>query len=129
MFLQNKWALILSIFSLGFITGQIWDLPYKLALKQFFLNEYGEHVFLCDNAMRQHFIAKSRAVSLPGNETVSSLENAELGLLDCHEYDKFRKKLISFGLNDNDLSEMGLKAIEKSRTQLSILVKQHEINY
>ena len=129
MFLRNKWALILSIFSLGFISGQIWDLPYKLALKQFFLNEDGEHVLRGDNAMRQHFIAKSRAVSLPSTETVSSLENAELGLLDCHAYANFRIRLISFGLTANDLSELGLKAFDKSSPHLSTLVKQHEINY
>ena len=32
-------------------------------------------------------------------------------------------------LNENDLSEMGLKAIEKSRTELRTLVEQHEIRY
>ena len=38
---------------------------------------------------RQHFIAKSRVVSLPSSATASSLKSAELGLIDCHEYDKF----------------------------------------
>jgi hypothetical protein len=129
MFQLNKLVLFFGGIFLGFVGGQTWDLPYKFFLKQIFLNEYGEHVFLCDNAMRQHFIAKSRIVSSPSTETGSSLKNAELGLIDCHEYDKFRKKLITFGLNENDLSEMGLKAIEKSRTDLSTLVKQHEISY
>ena len=92
------------------------------------MKNYGEHVFLCDNAMRQHMIAKTRAISSGSNETVASLKNAELGLLDCHAYDKLRKKLISLGLNDNDLSEMGLKAIENSRTQLTTIVQQHEIS-
>jgi hypothetical protein len=32
-------------------------------------------------------------------------------------------------LNENDLSQMGLSAIESSRTDLSTLVKQHEIRY
>ena len=129
MFRLSKLTLLFGGVLLGFIGGQVWDLPYKFTLKQVFLNRYGEHVFLCDNAMRQHFIAKSRVVSLPSTETVSSLKSAELGLIDCHEYDKFRKKLITYGLNENDLSEMGLKAIEKSRTELRTLVEQHEISY
>lgn len=129
MFRLNKLTLLFSGILLGFIGGQIWNIPYKFTLKQFFLSQYGEHVFLCDNAMRQHFIAKTRVVSLPSTETINSLKSAELGLIDCHEYDKFRKKLITYGLNDNDLSEMGLKAIEKSRTELKTLVEQHEISY
>ena len=129
MFRLSKLSLLLSGVLVGFILGQLWDFPYKYAVKMAFLKEYGDHVFHCDNAMRQHFLAKSKVVNTPNPKTVSSLKSTEVGLIDCHEYDKFRKKLISLGLNDNDLSEMGLKAIEKSRTELSTLVKQHEINY
>ena len=129
MFQLNKIFILAGGIFIGFIVGQIWDLPYKYVLKQSFLKQYGNHVFHCDNAMKQHFIAKSRLVSSPSAETISSLKSAELGLIDCHEYDKFRKKLITLGLNENDLSEMGLKAIEESRTELNILVKQHEIKY
>ena len=125
----NKYATFLGFFVAGFICSQVWDLPYRKLLKLIYLEDYGEHVFLCDNAMRQHFISKSRVVNEPNTANVNSLQSAEVGLLDCHEYDKFRKSLISFGLNENDLSEMGLKAIESSRTDLSTLVKQHEIRY
>ena len=129
MFRLSKLTLLFGGILLGFIGGQVWDFPYKFTLKQIFLNQYGEYVFLCDNAMRQHFISKSRVVNEPNKANVNSLQSAEVGLLDCHEYDKFRKNLISIGLNENDLSEMGLKAIESSRTDLSTLVKQHEIRY
>lgn len=129
MFQLNRAIPALGFILFGFVLAQFWDLPYRQFLKKVYLEEYGEHVFLCDNAMRQHFIAKSRVVNSPSSATASSLRSAEVGLIDCHEYDKFRKKLISFGLNDNDLSQMGLKAIEKSRTDLSTLVKQHEISY
>ena len=66
---------------------------------------------------------------LPNAETTNALQSAERGLIDCHYYDKFRKKLIDWGLNANDLSAMGLKAIENKRTDLSKLVKEHEIRY
>lgn len=129
MFQLNRALPVIGFILFGFILGQFWDFPHRYFLKKIYLGEYGEHVFLCDNAMRQHFIAKSRVVNSPSGATANSLRSAELGLIDCHEYDKFRKKLITFGLNDNDLSQMGLKAIEKSRTDLSTLVKQHEISY
>ena len=125
----NRYAAFFGFFVAGFILAQVWDMTYRKLLKSIYLADYGEHVFLCDNAMRQHFIAKSRVVNEPSKANVNSLQSAEVGLLDCHEYDKFRKSLISLGLNENDLSEMGLKAIESSRTDLSTLVKQHEIRY
>ena len=129
MFRLNRYVAFFVFFVTGFISATVWDMPYRKLLKSIYLTDYGEHVFLCDNAMRQHFISKSRLVSEPNKANVNSLHNAEVGLLDCHEYDKFRKSLISLGLNENDLSEMGLKAIERSRTDLSTLVKQHEIRY
>lgn len=129
MFLQNRYIILISGILLGFGIGTVWNVPYKYVVKAFYLTDYGEHVFLCDNAMRQHLIAKSRVVSSGRSDTLVSLKNAEIGLLDCHAYDKFRKKLITLGLDDNDLSEMGLKAIESSRTQLRKIVQQHEISY
>ena len=126
---RNRYVAFCVFFVAGFILAIVWDMPYRKLLKSIYLTDYGEHVFLCDNAMRQHFIAKSRVVNEPSKANVNSLQSAEVGLLDCHEYDKFRKSLISLGLNENDLSEMGLKAIESSRTDLSTLVKQHEIRY
>ena len=86
-------------------------------------------MFNCDNAMREHFIAKSQVSELPSTSTVASLQSAEVALIDCHEYDKYRKRLISFGLNENDLAIMGLRAIEEKKSDLSNLVREHEIRY
>lgn len=79
--------------------------------------------------MREHFIAKSRVGQLPSAEAVQALNSAEVGLIDCHEYDKFRKKLLSLGLNDSDLASMGLVAIERKKADLQTLVREHEIRY
>ena len=75
MFRLNKIFLLAGGIFVGFIAGQIWDLPYKYVLKQSFLKQYGNHVFHCDNAMKQHFIAKSRLVSSPSTETINSLKS------------------------------------------------------
>ena len=80
MFQLNKPLVVIGFTLFGFILGQVWDLPYRQFLKTFYLGQYGEHVFLCDNAMRQHFIAKSRTVNSPSNATANSLRSAELGL-------------------------------------------------
>ena len=115
--------------TIGFLLGQFWDMPYRFALMKYFQETYGEHVFQCDSAMREHFIAKSRVSSNPTESNIVTLEATEFGLLDCHNYDKFRKQLIGYGLSENDLSTMGLIAIEASRSDLSKLVEQHEIRY
>ena len=39
------------------------------------------------------------------------------------------KKLIAFGLTPNELSYMGLKAIEENKVDLKKLVEIHEILY
>ena len=61
--------------------------------------------------------------------TLENLDQTELALIDCHEYDLLRKKLIAFGLTPNDLSYMGLKAIEENKIDLKKLVEIHEILY
>ena len=129
MFRLNKIFILAGGIFIGFIVGQIWDLPYKYVLKQSFLKQYGNHVFHCDNAMKQHFIAKSRLVSSPSTETINSLKSAELGLIDCHEYDKFRKFLITLGLSENNLAHMALKAIESNDFEISNIVNPHEITF
>ena len=98
-------------------------------MKKYYQTEYSEHVYECDNAMRNHFIAKVSLESNSNEQNIKKLQASELGLVYCHEYDKFRKHLISLGLSDNDLSEMGLLAIEGSRTELNQIVKEHEIRY
>ena len=109
--------------------GNFWDYPVRLMLSHYFQNEYGEHVYRCDNAMREHFIAKGRAVNKLNENEFASLSNAEVALIDCHEYDKFRKMLLRYGLNENDLATMGLIAIEAKASDIHTLVREHEIRY
>ena len=77
--------------------------------------------------MREHFIAKGRVNASPSNDTVKDLLSSEVALIDCHEYDKFRKKLLSFGLDEDDLARMGLVAIEEKQSDIQTLVQEHEI--
>jgi hypothetical protein len=118
-----------AVFLAGLAIGLASDYPLRFVAKNIYQAEYSEHVYECDNAMRTHFIAKVAVESNSNEQNVKKLQASELGLIYCHEYDKFRKYLISLGLSDNDLSEMGLLAIEDSRTELNQIVKEHEIRY
>jgi hypothetical protein len=91
--------------------------------------DYKNLMFKCDQVMREHHIAK-RAVELsPAPETVKNLEATEIGLLDCHAYDKLRKRMLIWGLNEDQLASIGLEALEEKKYELRRFVETHEIRY
>ena len=47
----------------------------------------------------------------------------------CHEHDKRRKQLIAWGFDQNDLSRLGLQALEEQAYELERFVEIHEIRY
>lgn len=98
-------------------------------VKMVYGKKYQELMFKCDNVMREHLIAKNRMLSEPSDDSVQTLRAAEIGLLECHDYDVMRKKLISLGLTENDLAVIGLKAIEERATDVQTFVKDHELKY
>ena len=132
LFKLNKVLFIIIIiifFLLGIIVGSLWKVPIKFTLIKIFQSEYGDLVYKCDNSMRDHFIAKAQVLKEVTEENLTNLSQTEIGLVDCHEYDLLRKKLISYGLSTNDLSYMGLKSIELNKLDLKKLVEIHEILY
>lgn len=97
--------------------------------KYLYKEQYKELVFQCDDAMRGHFIAKSQVTTAPSEESIKNLRSAEVSLLSCHDYDKLRKKLQTFGLTDADLASFGLEAIEEKAKDVRQFVVTHEIRY
>ena len=77
--------------------------------------------------MKDHYIAKAKVVYDPSRANLSELELSEIALIDCQRYDKMRKKLIFLGLNENDLSYIGLEAIEEKSADIMEIVEIHEI--
>jgi len=53
----------------------------------------------------------------------------EVGLISCQDYDLMRKRLMQWGLSENDLSEMALMAVEERAENLADVVRIHEIRY
>jgi hypothetical protein len=98
-------------------------------VKAIYGKQYQELMFKCDNVMREHLIAKNRMLSEASDDAVKVLKSAEIGLIECHDYDVMRKRLISLGLTENDLALLGLKAIEERGGDVETFVKIHEFKY
>ena len=94
-----------------------------------YAEDYKEKMFQCDHVMREHFIAKQMVLAKASEETIRNLEAAEIGLTVCHDYDRLRKKMIGWGVSENDLASIGLEAIERRATDIRKFVEIHEIRY
>ncbi len=125
----NFYSILSLLFLIGFVSGNIFHVPYKYVIKSIYEKDYQKSMYKCDNAMRNQFIAKAKVIENPDPKTAQALEAAEIALIDCHDYDVLRKKLLSLGLVSLDLSSMGLEAIEREAYDLQKLVRIHEIRY
>ncbi len=102
-------------------------MPYVAVLA--YKDKYQELMFQCDNVMQNHLIAKNKVNVEKSDESVKQLHAAEVGLLTCNDYDSMRKKLLTYGLTDNDLSQIGLEALEEKAEDVRTFVRTHEIRY
>ena len=127
---MNKLGRIANVLAvvLVFVYGLIEYVVPQVALK---LNKenYQSLMFQCDHVMREHFIAKQLVVVSPSEKTIKNLEASEVGLLTCHEYDKLRKQLLSYGASEVQLSMIGLEVMEKKAEDVQRFVEIHEIRY
>lgn len=91
--------------------------------------DYKRLMFQCDQVMREHFIAKQLVLARPNDESIRNLEAAEIGLTNCHDYDKLRKHMLNLGVSENELAAIGLEAIEERGRDVRHFVETHEIRY
>lgn len=101
----------------------------RFTLAEYYEDEYGRLMFRCDQAMRSHFIARTRVGTDPSQTNADLLAEAEVGIIVCHDYDILRKRLLRLGLTEADLAAMGLFAIEAHAPDIRRLVETHEIRY
>ena len=97
--------------------------------KLIFSDQYKTLMFQCDNVMKAHLIAKNRVLVDKSESSVNELKASEIGLLSCHDYDKLRKKMLNWGLNENDLAIIGLEALEENSKDIMDFVNTHEFKY
>ena len=133
MLVIERWSrllTILNILALAVIfTYAAKELVVPKIAEMVYREDYKELVFKCDNVMKDHFIAKSQVIASPSDQAIKNLHAAEVGLLACHDYDTLRKQLIGLGLSENQLSMIGLEAIEEKAKDVRSFVETHEIRY
>jgi His-Xaa-Ser system protein (TIGR03982 family) len=110
---MNKWfKLFVSAFCILWITKN-GVLP--VAGYFWFKSEFITQTNKCSNAMDESwFIEQS------GNKAL--INTTKIHLLDCHEYDKTRKIMLTLGVPETVLAYLGLIAVElhpRSATELS----------
>jgi hypothetical protein len=91
--------------------------------------EYKKLVFRCDHAMREHMISKNKFLLEPTDGHDAELRAAEFGLLQCHEYDVLRKRMLDMGVSEHTLSAVALEAIEEQSEDVREVVRIHEFRY
>lgn len=118
---------VLAAFACIALASKIVLMPY--VAEKVYQDDYKQLMFQCDNVMRDHLIAKNRVIHERNDEAVQGLKSAELGLVSCHYYDELRKKMLAWGMTDNQLAWIGLQAIEENATDVLEYVKIHEFKY
>lgn len=120
---------VVLVACVAFVLGIFADIPAKIVIRYIYQSDYGRLVYICDDAMRSHYIAKNKVLETPSEPNLVELEIAEVALLDCQKYDVLRKRLLSYGLTEHDLSLISLKYIEEKSSDLMDVIEIHEINY
>jgi His-Xaa-Ser system protein (TIGR03982 family) len=85
-----------------------------------YIDEYKELVTECARAMDTHWDVESS--ELKSEELTNSTKT---GLMICHDYDKTRKMLLSFGINEYILSYAGLASLEVGPQTIDEIIKPH----
>lgn len=102
---------------------------WREAVMRWNQKDYGLLVEQCDGAMRDHYQAKMRAADEPSRDTGLALQAGEVGLIVCQDYDLYQKRLVQWGLREDELAQMRLKAIEARAGDLDEVVGTHEIRF
>ena len=127
--LHNNWlshGLVLAVgVALGWLALPLW----RGLVMNWNQKAYGQLVEQCGGAMRDHYQAKMRAVEAPSQEAGLEVYSGEIGLIVCQDYDLYQKRLMQWGLSENELAQMRLKAIEARAGDLDEVVATHEIRF
>lgn len=123
-FATHGTALVVGM-TLAWVALPLW----RAAVMNFTQSEYGLLVEQCDGAMRDHFQAKQASAIDPSEANQAAVDAGEMGLIVCQDYDLFQKRLLQWGLREDELAQMRLEAIEARASDLTEVVETHEIRY
>ena len=128
--LKNNYLYILNLISCFIIIAigiKVFVAPHIATL--IWKEDYKKMVFVCDNVMRDHLVAKNKVIVEANEENIEQLKSSEIGLISCHKYDKLRKKMQTWGVTEAKLGLIGLEAIEENADNVRKFVEIHEFNY
>lgn len=127
--MKNKLVVLNLLTALVVLAGAVFYVGGPAIAKMMWGEEYKSLMYECDHAMKEHYIAK-RQVEIDVNEmALKNLEATRLGLMVCHDYDKLNKKLRGMGMDSDQMSALGLEAIEERNYDLNKFVEIHEFRY
>ncbi|MDB3966625.1 TIGR03982 family His-Xaa-Ser system protein [Porticoccaceae bacterium] len=98
---MTSFKIVVGSFCVAWIFKQV---LMPLSAAAFYSQEYMHLVVECDVAMESAWYGDSN------HDSESKAQ--EIHLLDCHEYDKARKKMLFLGLPETYLSWLGLRSLE-----------------
>ncbi len=127
--LSNKAASHSIAAVVGIVIGWVALPIWRETIMYWNQDSYGLLVEQCDTAMRDHFQAKQSQALEANDSTRGELAAAEVGLIVCQDYDLYQKRLMQWGLRENELAEMRLNAIEARASDLDEVVATHEIRF
>ncbi len=94
---MNRWLIGGNILAIAFVLFfGVAEYGRPILASYFWREDYKSLMFKCDQVMRDHFIAKQAVLMSPSGTSVKNLKAAEVGLIDCHGYDKLRKQMLSW---------------------------------
>lgn len=102
---------------------------WREAVMHWHQERYGLLVEQCDGAMREHQQARQMTALNPAPEVHKALSASEIGLIICQDYDLYQKKLLQWGLREDELAQMRLRAIEARASDLTEVIETHAIQY
>ena len=85
-----------------------------------YIDDYKSLVNECARAMDTHW-----DVEMSNLKSEDLTNSTKTGLIVCHEYDKTRKMLLSFGISEYILSYAGLESLEVGPQMIDEIIKPH----
>ncbi|WP_214423180.1 TIGR03982 family His-Xaa-Ser system protein [Pseudomonas congelans] len=118
------WAPVISAIGLGFIVFH--DYARPLIAEYRHADEYKLLALDCDLAMHEEAALRGLVGNDPQTERLRL--SADVGMMVCHDYDLLRKKLLTQGVSEDQLSMLGLEVLEVEQITVQQMVDAHRMD-
>lgn len=115
---------IIAAIGIVFIIGQEYVRPWMVLKLN--ADEYKALAFNCDMAMHEE--AAIRQYDKCSTEDKALRLSADVGMMVCHDYDKFRKKMLISGVSEDHLAMLGIEVLEIEKITVKQMVDAHRMD-